>query len=139
MGSVEDQREMTLQSSLVRHPKDPLLPWHDSTKLLRQCEGLILSLGSTTPVIPDSPMSVGTPHFVTPARRGNYFGAAVWRHRNKIGGHVGGWPHGPTVCLCEQQSSIHLYGLSPFLPVDGVVPIAITSDYHSWVFCTSPS
>ena len=40
MGSVEDQQEMAPQSALVCHPKDHLLPWRDSTKLLRRCETL---------------------------------------------------------------------------------------------------
>ena len=56
-----------------------------------------------------------------------------------IGGRVGGWPHGLTACLCEQQSSVHPCGSPPFPLVDGVAPTSFTSDCHLWMFYTSPS
>ena len=61
MGSVEDQPEMTPNDALVRHPKDPLFPWCNSAKLLMRCEDIILSLGSTPPVIPDNPSTLAFP------------------------------------------------------------------------------
>ena len=82
-------------------------------------------------------MGVSTPHFVALARQVNYFGGTVWGHLNKIGNYVGGWPLGLTICLCGQQSSVHMCCSLPFLPVDGVVPIAIKSNCHLWVFFMS--
>ena len=63
-----------------------------------------------------------------PTIRGDYFGGSVWEHRNRIGGRVRGWPHGLTVYLCGQQSSVHPCGSPPFPPVDGVVPTTVTCE-----------
>ena len=46
--NVEDQQKMVFKNTLVRHPKDPLPPWRDSPKLLRQYGNIILSLIHTT-------------------------------------------------------------------------------------------
>ena len=61
MGSVEDQREMAPHNTLVRHSQDCHHVWRDSSKLFRQCEDIVLSLASTTPVIPDSLSALAHP------------------------------------------------------------------------------
>jgi hypothetical protein len=58
MGDVEDPQEMAFRRVLVRYPKDPLPPWHDSSGLFQRCEDIVLSLGSTTPFIPDGPSTL---------------------------------------------------------------------------------
>ena len=49
---TKDQYEMAAENALVCHPKDPLSPWHDSPELFRQRKDIILSLASTTLVLP---------------------------------------------------------------------------------------
>jgi hypothetical protein len=61
MGDVEDPEEMALRRALVRHPKDPLPPWHDSSALFQRCEDIVLSLGSTIPFIPNGPSTLARP------------------------------------------------------------------------------
>ena len=58
MGSIEDQREMAPHTTLVRHSQDPHPLWRDSAELFWQCEHIVLSLASTTLVIPDSPSTL---------------------------------------------------------------------------------
>ena len=43
MESVEDQWEMAPKGALVHHPKDHLLPWHDSATLFRRCKDIVFS------------------------------------------------------------------------------------------------
>ena len=70
LGSVEDQREMTPTSALVRH-KDPLLPWCDSTELLQRHEDIIFSIISTKLVIPHSPLVLAHPILWRPPDKKN--------------------------------------------------------------------
>ena len=70
IGSVEDQQAMAPQSALVHHPKDLLRPWSDSTILLQRCEDIILSFGSNTPVILDSPSALVHPILWRPPDKG---------------------------------------------------------------------
>ena len=93
MRNAEDQCKMASKGVLVRHPKDPLLPWCDSVDLFRRCEDIILSHSSTTPVIRDTSSALA--HTIS------------WRPPNEritlvelFGGigtrlvAVGGWSHG---------------------------------------------
>ena len=61
---------MTPNNALVRHSKDPFLPWHDSTELFRRCEDIVLSLTPRTLVI-------GTSHFMAASKHGDYFGGII--------------------------------------------------------------
>ena len=70
MGSIEDQHEMTVEDALVRHPKDLFPHWHDSPVLFQRCEDIILSLASTTPVLPDSPLVLAHPIVWCPPNAG---------------------------------------------------------------------
>ena len=134
MGSTDDQRNMAPKGVLVRHPKDPLLPWHDSAELFRKCEDIVLSLTPRTLVILDALSTSTHPILWWPPNTGllwwNYFG-----HRHRLRG----WPHNQMVCLCGQLSSVHPRSVSPSSPVDGVVTTIVTPNYHLWVFFTSPS
>ena len=53
IGNAEDPQKMAPKDALVRHPKDPLLPWRDSPELLRRCKDNIFSLVPTTPLLSD--------------------------------------------------------------------------------------
>ena len=69
MGSAKDQWKMTYKGVLVRHSKDLLPPQHDSAELLQRCEDIVFSLGSTKPLIRDTPSAfVRTSHFMASAR-----------------------------------------------------------------------
>ena len=61
MGDVKHPQEMAPKRALMRHPKDPLPPWRDSSGLFQRCEGIVLSLGSTTPFVPDGPSMLACP------------------------------------------------------------------------------
>ena len=61
MGDVKDPREMALKRALMHHPKDTLPPWRDSFGLFQRCKDIVLSLGSTTPFVPDGPSTLSRP------------------------------------------------------------------------------
>ena len=58
MGDAEDPREMASIRALMRHPKNPLPLWRDSSELFQRCEDIVLSLSSTTPFVPDDPSTL---------------------------------------------------------------------------------
>ena len=139
MGSTDDQRDIAPKGVLVRHPKNSLHPWRDSAKLFRKCENIFFSFTPRTPIRIRCPIGIGTSHFMAAARRGDYFGGIIWGHRHRLSNRVGGWPHGQTICLCGQFSSVDPCNSLPSLPVDGFVPPTLTPDYHSRMFFTSSS
>ena len=56
MGNTEDHREMTPKDALVHHPNDHLSFWRTSAELFWRCEDIVLSLGSTIPIISEDCM-----------------------------------------------------------------------------------
>lgn len=61
MNSIKGQREVPPRRALVYHPKDPLPPWRDSTKLFQRCKDIVLSLCLMTPVILVIPLRLAHP------------------------------------------------------------------------------
>jgi hypothetical protein len=70
MGDVKDPREMAPRHTLIRHPQDPLPPWHDSSGLFQRCEDIVLSLDSTTPFILDGQSTLARPILWHPLNTG---------------------------------------------------------------------
>lgn len=100
MGSIEDQRGITLQNALVRHSKDHLPPWRDSADLFWRCENTIFFSRFYNTNHTRYLIDILTSHFLVPARRGDHIHGILRGHHDRIGSRVGGWPHGSTLCLC---------------------------------------
>ena len=90
------------KNAFVRHPKDPLPPWHDSAELFRRCEDIVGSRFYNI-IHTRCSISVGTFYFVVPIRRWDHFGRIFWRHWDMIS-----WPHGSTLNVYVNNNQVSI-------------------------------